>query len=96
MVDEAQLLHQSTLMVDDLITNGSGSLTALVEQRQMMRGVRNVVMRMENVMGLTNSTMRRIIERRDITDAYLVLAGIIVTCIFPFRLNRYELIRKDE
>lgn len=95
MVDEAQSLHQSTLMVDDLITNGSGSLTALVEQRQMMRGVRNVVMRMENVMGLTNSTMR-IIERRDITDAYLVLAGIIVTCIFPFRLNRYELIRKDE
>ena len=95
MVDEAQSLHQSTLMVDDLITNGSGSLTALVEQRQMMRGVRNVVMRMRNVMGLTNSTMR-IIERRDITDAYLVLAGIIVTCIFPFRLNRYELIRKDE
>ena len=80
MVDEAQSLHQSTLMVDDLITNGSGSLTALVEQRQMMRGVRNVVMRMRNVMGLTNSTMR-IIERRDITDAYLVLAGIIVTCI---------------
>jgi hypothetical protein len=69
LVDEAQSLHQSTLMVDDLITNGSGSLTALVEQRQMMRGVRNVVMRMENVMGLTNSTMRRIIERRDITDA---------------------------
>lgn len=80
LADEAQSLQQSTLMVDDLITNGSGALTGLVDQRQKMRGVKNVVMRMGNVLGLTNSTMR-IIERRDITDAYLVLAGIIVTCI---------------
>lgn len=80
LADEAQSLHQSTLMVDDLMTTGAGALNGLVDQRQRMRGVRRIVMNMGNRLGLTNSTMR-IIERRDITDAYLVLAGIVVTCI---------------
>ena len=31
-------------------------------------------------MGLSNATMR-IIERRDVTDAYLVFAGMVVTLI---------------
>ena len=80
LADEAQSLHQSTLMVDDLMTTGAGALNGLVDQRQPMRGVKRIVMNMGNRLGLTNSTMR-IIERRDITDAYLVLVGIIVTCI---------------
>ena len=62
------------------MTTGAGALNGLVDQRQRMRGVKRIVMNMGNRLGLTNSTMR-IIERRDITDAYLVLVGIIVTCI---------------
>lgn len=80
LADEAQSLRQSTVMVDELITTGAGALTGLVDQRQRMRGVKRLVLDMGKRLGLTNSTLR-IIERRDITDAYLVFAGIIVTCI---------------
>ena len=80
LADEAQSLHQSQLMVDDLMNTGQASLTGLQEQRSRLRGVRRVVSDIGNRLGLSNATMR-IIERRDITDAYLVLAGMIVTCI---------------
>jgi hypothetical protein len=42
---------------------------------------------MGNKLGLTQSTMR-IIERRDITDAYLVFGGMIVTLLVPRCLVR--------
>jgi golgi SNAP receptor complex member 2 len=80
LADEAQSLQQSSLMVDDLLSTGQASLQGLSDQRSRLRGVRKVVSDMANRLGLTNTTMR-IIERRDITDAYLVFAGMIVTCV---------------
>mmetsp|Transcript_4329 Transcript_4329/g.7216 ORF Transcript_4329/g.7216 Transcript_4329/m.7216 type:complete len:215 (+) Transcript_4329:97-741(+) len=80
LTDESQSLQQSSLLVDDLLNTGEASLGSLVNQRSQLRGVRKVVADMANRLGLTNTTMR-IIERRDITDAYLVLGGIVVTCI---------------
>ena len=47
-------------------------------QRQRLRGVRGVLTDIGNRLGVTQSTMR-IIERRDITDAYLVAAGMVIT-----------------
>jgi len=35
---------------------------------------------MTNKLGLSNSLMR-IVERRDVTDAYLVLGGMVLTII---------------
>jgi Golgi SNAP receptor complex protein 2 len=80
LADESQSLQQSHLMVDDLLNTGEASLAGLVDQRSRLRGVRKVVADMANRLGLTNTTMR-IIERRDITDAYLVFGGMVVTCI---------------
>jgi Golgi SNAP receptor complex protein 2 len=80
LAEEASSLDQSQNMVGDLLNSGQASLGGLVEQRQRMRGVKRVVMDIGNRLGLSNSTMR-IIERRDITDAYLVFGGMIVTCI---------------
>ena len=80
LADEAQSLQQSSLMVDDLLSSGQASLMGLVDQRSRMRGVRRVVSDMANRLGLTNATMR-IIERRDVADGYLVLAGMVVTCV---------------
>lgn len=77
---EAQSLDQSQLMVGDLLSTGEASLTGLVQQRQQMRGIKRRVFDMGNKLGISNSTMR-IIERRDITDAYLVFGGMVVTCI---------------
>lgn len=80
LADEAQSLNQSNLMVDDLLNTGQAAYSGLRDQRSRLRGVRKVVADMANQLGLTNTTMR-IIERRDITDAYLVFGGMVVTCI---------------
>ena len=80
LADEAQSLQQSQTMVNELLLSGQASLNGLVDQRQRLRGVRRLVLDISNRLQLTNFTMR-IIERRDITDAYLVLAGMVFICI---------------
>jgi golgi SNAP receptor complex member 2 len=80
LADESQSLEQSHSLLFTLIDQGQASLTGLVEQRQRLRGVKRVVMEMGSRLGLSQSTMR-IIERRDITDAYFVAAGMVVTCL---------------
>lgn len=80
LADEGKSLDQSHLMVNELLNVGEASLTGLVGQRQRLRGVRRVLGGIDNRLGLSQSTMR-IIERRDITDAYLVAAGMVVTCL---------------
>jgi Golgi SNAP receptor complex protein 2 len=80
LADESESLQQSHSMVGDLLLTGQASLTGLMEQRQRLRGVKRVLVDIGSRLGLSQSTMR-IIERRDITDAYLVFAGMVVTCI---------------
>jgi golgi SNAP receptor complex member 2 len=80
LASESQSLEQSNLMVHGLLENGQASLLGLQEQRKQLRSVRGVMNEIGNRLGLTQSTMR-IIERRDITDAYLVAAGMVVTCL---------------
>jgi len=80
LADEGQSLQQSQYMVSELINSGQASLHGLIHQRQGLGRVTNILADMGNRLGLTQSTMR-IIERRDITDAYLVFAGMVVTCL---------------
>jgi Golgi SNAP receptor complex protein 2 len=80
LADEAQSWQQSQYMVSDLIANGEASLNSLVEQRQRLGGVSKFLGQIDDRLGISNSTMR-IIERRDITDAYFVLGGCVITCI---------------
>lgn len=78
--EESRSLDQSTSMVFGLIAQGEASLGGLVEQRNRLRGVKGVLNEIGGRLGLSQATMR-IIERRDITDAYLVAAGMMVTCL---------------
>jgi golgi SNAP receptor complex member 2 len=78
--EESRSLEQSTSMVFGLIAQGEASLGGLVDQRHRLRGVKGVLGEIGNRLGLSQATMR-IIERRDITDAYLVAAGMVVTCL---------------
>jgi golgi SNAP receptor complex member 2 len=80
LADEAQSWQQSQYMVSDLIANGEASLNSLVDQRGRMAGVSTFLGRIGDGLNISNSTMR-IIERRDITDAYFVLGGCVITCI---------------
>jgi golgi SNAP receptor complex member 2 len=80
LADEGQSLQQSQYMVGDILASGEASLMGLRGQREKIGGITRTVMNISNRLGLTQSTMR-IIERRDITDAYLVLGGMIVTLV---------------
>jgi golgi SNAP receptor complex member 2 len=80
LADEAKSWQQSQYMVNDLINNGEASYYALKSQRKQMRGISNFLGQIDDRLGISNSTMR-IIERRDVTDAYFVLGGCVVTCI---------------
>jgi len=80
LVDETTSLDQSHYMVNDLIGQGQMSLQELQQQRRQLRGIKGLVANINSRLGLSQATMR-IIERRDITDAYLVFAGMVVTCL---------------
>jgi golgi SNAP receptor complex member 2 len=77
---ESQHWQHSTGMVNDLLQTADASYANLREQRQRLRGVSRVVADMADALGLTQTTMK-IIARRDITDAYLIMAGMVVTLI---------------
>ena len=80
LADEGQSWQRSHVMVNDLIVNGEASLNTLQDQRRTMSGVMGYLGQIGDRLDISNSTMR-IIERRDITDAYFVLGGCIITCI---------------
>ena len=80
LAQESQSLQQSQSAVMNLISQGQDSLDGLYRQRQQLRGVQRVIVGIDDALGLSQSTMR-IIERRDITDAYFVAAGMVVTLI---------------
>eukprot|EP00523_Entomoneis_sp_CCMP467_P001498 CAMPEP_0168745860 /NCGR_PEP_ID=MMETSP0724-20121128/14838_1 /TAXON_ID=265536 /ORGANISM="Amphiprora sp., Strain CCMP467" /LENGTH=224 /DNA_ID=CAMNT_0008793591 /DNA_START=46 /DNA_END=720 /DNA_ORIENTATION=+ len=77
---EGESLEQSNRMVSQFMEQGSATLSDLQRQRGQMRGIRGRLLDISNSLGLTQSTMR-IIERRDITDAYLVAVLMVVTLI---------------
>jgi Golgi SNAP receptor complex protein 2 len=80
LAEESQSLESSNYAVLGLISQADASYQELVEQRQRLRGVSKIVVDIGNALGITQSTMR-IIERRDITDAYLVAAGMVITLL---------------
>jgi Golgi SNAP receptor complex protein 2 len=80
LADEAKSWNQSQYMVTDLIANGEASLNTLVDQRRRMTGVSKFLGLIDDRLGISNSTMK-VIERRDVTDAYFVLGGCVITCI---------------
>ncbi|CAJ1936676.1 unnamed protein product [Cylindrotheca closterium] len=80
LADEAQSWQQSNYMVNDLIGQGEAQLAGLVNQRGRLGGITRFMGQIGDSLNISNSTMK-IIERRDVTDAYFVLGGCVVTCI---------------
>ena len=80
LTGEAESLQNSNTLVLDLLATGEASYDALQQQRARLRGVTRIVFDIGTALGLSQSTMR-IIERRDITDAYLVAVLMVVTLI---------------
>ena len=77
---ESQSIHSSQNMVLDILQSGEASYHELRQQRKQLSTIGSVMSTIDSTLGLSKTTMQ-IIERRDITDAYYVLAGMILTCI---------------
>ena len=80
LADEAKSWQQSSAMVDDLLVNGEAIAGDLARQRHQLNSVSRFLGQISDSLGISNATMK-IIERRDVTDAYFVLAGCVMTCI---------------
>ena len=77
---ESQSLVNSQNMVGEILVTGQAQLNSLVDQRNRMRGIKQSVLKMGHKIGLSNATMEKI-NKMDSTDAYLVLAGMVVTSV---------------
>lgn len=80
LADEGNSLQNSMSMMNDLLMSGQSTLTSLVEQRGRLKGVKRTVLDIGNKLGLSRSTMR-MIEKRDATDFYIVIGGMIFTLL---------------
>ncbi|KZC06121.1 PREDICTED: Golgi SNAP receptor complex member 2 [Dufourea novaeangliae] len=77
--------HNSSLRnavhgMDDLLQSGSTILDNLKDQRITLKGAHKRLIDIGNTLGLSNTTMR-LIERRAREDGFVLVGGMIFTCI---------------
>lgn len=84
MIDH-NVQHHSSLKnavhgVDDLLQNGSEILDNLRTQRITLKGAHKKLIDIANTLGLSNTTMR-LIEQRTKQDGFILVGGMMMTCI---------------
>ena len=85
MIDRA-LEHQNALgrtnrYMDDMLGQGASILENLRDQRSTLKGAHKKMLEVFNTLGMSN-TVIRLIERRAQGDKYILIGGMIGTCIF--------------
>ncbi|XP_067014476.2 Golgi SNAP receptor complex member 2 isoform X2 [Anabrus simplex] len=73
-------LQNANRGVDDMIRSGSGILENLRDQRSTLKGAHRRLFDIANTLGLSNTTMR-LIERRAYQDKFVLIGGMLVTCV---------------
>ncbi|KAJ9591450.1 hypothetical protein L9F63_002056 [Diploptera punctata] len=66
--------------VDDMLQSGAGILESLKDQRMTLKGAHRRLYDIANTLGLSNTTMR-LIERRAYQDRFILIGGIVFTCL---------------
>jgi len=87
-LDHNDSLTRSNRAVDDLLGQGSVMLENLRNQRDMIKGFRTKMMDVASVLGMSGTVMR-LIERRQEGDKYVLIGGMVITCIVMFLVLRY-------
>lgn len=85
---ESGSLDRSSNMISDYIASGQETLNELLGQRERLKGVQRQVLDIMNYLGIGNSIMKAI-ERRDLTDKYLVFGGMAVILLVIFIIVFY-------
>lgn len=73
-------LHNAVHGIDDLLHQGSSVLDNLKSQRMTLKGAHKRLIDIGNTLGLSNTTMR-LIEQRARQDGFILVGGMIFTCI---------------
>jgi len=90
---DAALNHQSSLGrskkgIEELLMQGHETLTALRDQRNLMKNIKKKMLDISSMLGMSNTVMR-LIERRSEGDKYLLLGGMIVTCVIMYLVVKF-------
>jgi len=92
MIDRA-LEHQAALgrtnrYMDDVLGQGAEILQNLQDQRDVLKGAKRKLLDVANSLGMSD-TVIRLIERRSVGDKYILIGGMVATCVFMFTVLRY-------
>jgi len=92
MIDRA-LEHQAALgrtnrYMDDVLGQGAEILQSLQDQRDVLKGAKRKLLDVANSLGMSD-TVIRLIERRSVGDKYILIGGMVATCVFMFTVIRY-------
>ena len=74
--------------MDDLLAHGGTILESLRDQRNTLKGIQKKVLDVAQTLGMSGTVMR-LIERRQDGDKWILLGGIVVTCIVMFLVIRF-------
>ncbi|XP_066499180.1 Golgi SNAP receptor complex member 2 [Hoplias malabaricus] len=81
-------LHDAHRGMDDLLSSGSGILNGLRDQRGTLKGTHKKMLDVANMLGLSNTVMR-LIEKRATQDKFIMITGMLVTCVVMFLVVKY-------
>jgi Golgi SNAP receptor complex protein 2 len=92
MIDRAlehgNALNRSNKYMDDILAQGTAALGNLRDQRSVLKGAQKKILDVANTLGMSN-TVIRLIERRGEGDKYILIGGMVVTCVFMFLIVKY-------
>ncbi|XP_048870745.1 Golgi SNAP receptor complex member 2 [Brienomyrus brachyistius] len=74
--------------MDDLLSSGSSILDGLRDQRSTLKGTHKKMLDVANMLGLSNTVMR-LIEKRAFQDKFIMIGGMLVTCIVMVLVIKY-------
>ena len=74
--------------MDDLLNHGAAILENLRDQRYTIKGFHKKMLDVASTLGMS-STVMRLIERRQEGDKYVLIGGMVITCIVMYVVIRY-------
>ncbi|KAJ8284436.1 hypothetical protein COCON_G00032860 [Conger conger] len=81
-------LHCAHKDMDNLLGSGSSILDGLRDQRGSLKNTHKKILDVANMLGLSNTVMR-LIEKRAFQDKFIMMGGMLVTCVVMFLVVRY-------
>uniref|UniRef100_A0A8C9TRJ3 Golgi SNAP receptor complex member 2 n=1 Tax=Scleropages formosus TaxID=113540 RepID=A0A8C9TRJ3_SCLFO len=81
-------LHNAHRGMDELLGSGSSILDGLRDQRGTLKGTHKKMLDVANMLGLSNTVMR-LIEKRAFQDKFIMIGGMLVTCVVMFLAVKY-------